>query len=75
MEGTNIEMARGAVSDLMILSALHMVMVPLSEPPMISPLGWAPWMPYALHTNLWNLIAHMWGWGKEYDIIMPIMPT
>ena len=50
-------MVRGAVSDLMILSALHMVMVPLSEPPMISPLGWAPWIPYALHTNLWNLIS------------------
>ena len=50
-------MVRGAVSDLMILSALHMVMVPLSEPPMTSPLGWAPWIPYALHTNLWNLIT------------------
>ena len=52
-------MMRGAVSDLMILSALHMVMVPLSESPMISPLGWVPWIPYALHANLWNLNAHV----------------
>ena len=58
-------MVRGAVSDLMILSALHMVMVPLSEPPMISPLGWVP---YALHTNLWNLNAHVWV-GMEESMV------
>ena len=61
-------MVRGAVSDLMILSALHMVMVPLSGPPMISPLGWVPWIPYALHTNLWNLNAHVWV-GMEESMV------
>ena len=65
--GRDNTMMRGAVSDLMILSALHMVMVPLSEPPMISPLGWAPWIPYALHTNLWNLNAHVWGWRRVWQ--------
>ena len=64
MRGNNT-VVRGAVSDLMILSALHMVMVPLSEPPMISPLGWVP---YALHTNLWNQNAHVW-MGMEESMV------